>query len=667
MAVIHILDKAVAELIAAGEVVERPASIVKELVENAVDAGADSITVEIEDGGISLIRVIDNGCGIPPEEMPKAFLRHATSKLKQAEDLDSILTLGFRGEALASIAAMCKVELISKPPEALEGACCYAQGGVIDPVQPAGCPDGTSITVRDVFFNTPARMKFLKKNTSEAGAVAQVVDKCALAHPEIAFRFRRDGKITLQTSGNGDLQAVIYAIYGKDLAEKMIPVEYTGETGIRVSGCISRPEEAKPSRTYQTFYINSRYVRTRTAMAALEQAYKDKLPSGRFPACVLDIHLDASSVDVNVHPAKIEVRFADEKPVFNAVYFAVKSALAKIEQPFTATVKAKPILPTPVQKQTLDQLSYPLSQASHKPPPIAPADTIPHKMTSQEFRVLFAQETDEKPSFSAPISFHASRTLAKPDIFVEDLEDFGRVPPSPTKSAKIQPTSEDILAIDHAATCGKSHTAILSEPEDDEIQLAENPAEPKANYRLIGELFGTYILLETEGAFVLVDKHAAHERILYEQLKDNLTYGNRQVLLSSQTITLPREEYVAVIENLDALQSMGFLVEDFGGGTVIVRETPIELGQQDIVYVLSEIADKLRRGLRDVTPKVLDRLYYSIACRSAVKARDKNTAPELIRIVELLQQNPQITHCPHGRPVWARMTRREIEKLFGRQ
>lgn len=617
---IYVLDKAVAELIAAGEVVERPASIVKELMENSIDAGATQLTVEIQGGGIRLIRVADNGCGIEREDIPRAFIRHATSKVRSAEDLDGILTLGFRGEALASIAAMCRVELTTRTAGDPEGMTCRVEGGETLEICPAGCPVGTAITVRDVFYNTPARMKFLKKDVSEGNAVAQAVEKCALAHPSVAFRFVRDGVTKLRTSGSGDQLAVIRAIYGKELADAMLPVEYDYDNKIRVTGYVSHPNGAKPSRAYQNFFINSRYVRTRTAAAALEEAFKNKLMGGKFPACALNLELAAQAVDVNVHPAKIEVRFSDEKPVYQAVYFAVRTALNRLSAPLESPPKPAAAKVNPITMH-------------HRDP-----EPVQQTMTAREFRQLF----DAKPAAPAvpAVRQKLSMQSSRLDIAVDD-----------------SPPAADIPLPDAPAPAACAEP--IPEPEPEPL--------PEPNpYRLIGELFSTYILLEQDDDLVIVDKHAAHERILYEQLRENLAYGNRQVLLTPQAVTLAREEYDALLTGLDRVQAMGFTLEDFGEGTVLVREAPIELGERDIVACLIEIAGRLTSGNQDLTPETLDRLYYNIACRSAVKGGDRNHALELADIVERLRRHPEITHCPHGRPVAVRLSRHEVEKRFGR-
>jgi len=669
---IQVLDKAVAELIAAGEVVERPASIAKELIENAIDAGATAITVEIENGGISLLRVRDNGSGIPREEIPTAFLRHATSKVRTQSDLEAILTLGFRGEALASIAAMSRVELLSKTEEEEEGTLYRIEGGQELSLEPAGCPVGTIITVRDVFYNTPARMKFLKKDVGEGNAVALVVDKCALSHPEISFRFVRDGKVRLQTSGGNELLPVIQAIYGKEFAAEMLPVSHElPNEGVKVTGYVTAPSAGRPSRAYQNFFLNGRYVRSRTAAAALEEAFKTLIGHGKYPGCVLQIEISPGLVDVNVHPAKIEVRFVNERPVFQCIYFAVKTAL------------------------TASSNLIPLQKAVIEPQPIAPAlsPSLPQeRMTAAEFRQQFAAK--QRPASPAKVPsiplerpvdtrqeksdsfFHSTLSLhsPSPDIYVEEWErnpahPRKEKPGSPFFEAKSPDTYSTIREVAKNAGENATVSAEADSPAPVDEAIPEQTALEKqtAPLRLIGELNGTYILLERQGDLVLVDKHAAHERLLYEKLKTEIAYGNRQVLLTPLHLELSRDEAAALLEHTKQVEALGFLIEDFGGGSVLVREVPLEMGERDIALLLGDIAGKLMTGRQDITPEALDKLYYNIACKAAVRARDKNSLPELAAIVDKLAENPQITHCPHGRPVQVVLTGDEIEKMFGRQ
>lgn len=631
MARIHLLDRSVSELIAAGEVVERPASIVKELIENSIDADATQITVEIKGGGIGYLRITDNGCGMEREDIPTAFLRHATSKVREAEDLEGIYTLGFRGEALASVAAVSRVEITTKTPDSEEGSVYRIAGEETDGPHPTGATDGTTLIIRDVFYNTPARMKFLRRDVAEGNAVAQAVDKSALSHPEIAFRFIRDTQTKLQTSGNGDLQAVIAAVYGRELAKSLLPVDYLFENRIHVSGFVGEPGNPKPTRAYQNFFINGRYVRTRTGGAALEEAFKGKLMTGRFPVCVLNLQLEPDLVDPNVHPAKIEVRFSDEKAVFNAVYFAVKSALREKDAPME-----------PPRKTEVTPLTLHLDQE----------EPIQQRLPTASIPIRMEEET---PTFSGEIPFGSSRKDAPPQMSPQSHS--GGTMHTPTYPAASPRDVEPFLEI----LSGKES------PPASGVLDKEEPPQQLEDMRLIGELFGTYILLEQGEELVVVDKHAAHERILYEQIKERMdSESNRQVLLAPVPVTLSKEEYDILLANPQAMEGIGIAVEDFGSGTLIVRETPVHLAGEDLSFLLSELAGKLLENHRDLSPAALDSLLFSIACKSAVRAGDQNNAAELEEIIRRLRDNPEITHCPHGRPVSTRLSRRELEKLFGR-
>jgi len=634
VAKIQVLDKAIAELIAAGEVVERPASIVKELIENSVDAGATAITVEVEGGGISLLRVSDNGCGIARNEVSTAFLRHATSKISSQDDLEAIATLGFRGEALASIAAMAKVDLLTKTAGETEGTLYRIEGGNEIELSPAGCPQGSVITVRDLFYNTPARMKFLKKDVGEANAVAQVVSKLALAYPQVAFRFLREGGVKLQTSGSGDLLSAISAVYGSEFAAAMRAVEHAiPEEGVRVTGYVTSTQGAKPSRVYQNFFLNSRYIRTRTAGVALEEAFKTYISGGKYPGCVLHIELVPSLVDVNVHPAKIEVRFVNEKPIYHAVYFAAKGVVAPLDQ----------------GKGWRGGDSQ--SAAARTSFKSAPAQPQPEgRMSIEQFKALYTPRK-QKNLLNQPLSFHDASHQTSPEKIGDRLE-FTTIPE--------QNRSKITHNLQFAQPDAVSEPIIATLIKEDVAGENEKP-------ELIGELSGLYILASLGNDLVIIDKHAAHERILYDRLKRDLAYGNRQILLSPLTVTLAGQEHQALIENPKRLEELGFLLEDFGGNAVLVREIPIEMGEREVASLLGEIAAKLSKGKRDLTPEVLDRLYFNIACKGALRAGDKNAFPELEAIIQMLWENPAITHCPHGRPVRATLTAREIEKMFGRQ
>ncbi len=631
---IQVLDKHTAELIAAGEVVERPSSVVKELLENTIDAGATMVAVEIQNGGVTYIRITDNGAGIAREDVPTAFLRHATSKVRREEDLEAIGTLGFRGEALASIAAVSRVELLTCAAGETAGTRYTLEGGEDGHLEDTGCPQGTTIVVRDLFYNVPARMKFLKKDVSEANAVAGVVDRIALSHPEVSFRFIRDGREELLTPGDSQLRSCIYAVLGKEFSDSLLPVDYT-LGGVHVHGFASKPAASRANRTMQHFFINGRYVKTRTAMAALEQAYKGAIMVGKFPACVLHLDMPPETVDANVHPAKIEVRFINEKPVFDAVYHGLKSALAAGDVPKQAVLPVRPTIGQPQAEQLhMDPPAAPRSPASHidaildKPPaqPAAPAPAVPSAPPAARPRPVLRDGTDA-PYSAAPSYLNIERTSAQPAAAPEP-------PPAPP------PVREEPAA----------------------PPPAEKASEPVV---YVGEVFHTYVIAQMGESLYVIDKHAAHERLLYNQLKAT-PHNDAQMLLEPVSVPLGREEYAAVTAELETLGAAGFEVEDFGGSTVLVRAVPLILSGCDAAAAIQEIAGGFVSGKRELTMDKLDWIYHSSACRAAVKAGDSSRPEELRQLAERVLQNDDIRYCPHGRPVCFELTRRELEKQFGR-
>ncbi len=627
MSVIRVLDKHVAELIAAGEVVERPASVVKEMMENSIDAGAKHITVEIRDGGVSYIRITDDGCGIHREDVPTAFLRHATSKVRSEEDLNHIGTLGFRGEALASVAAVAKVEVTTCAKGEIEGTHYVIHGGEEVLIEDIGCAEGATFVVEDLFYNIPARMKFLKKDVSEGNAVAGVVEKLALSHPEIAVKFIRNGRTELQTPGDGQMLSCIHAVLGKAFASTLIPVEYT-MGGVEVSGFICKPEGARPNRTMQHFFVNDRYVKTQTGLVALERAYKGMIMVGRFPACVLFIHLPAETVDANVHPAKIEIRFINEKPVFDAVYYGVRSALE--------------------QRSTIRQM-----EISRDVTPVTPAMASPRPLTA-------SVEPPIKPP-TPPIKRPSFLDLAVDDKKVQRavLHDDTAIVPPP----KATPIALEELPV-----------FVPQKPKDEplptpEIPVVEEPVqtviEQEIPVQYIGELFATYVLVQRGDSLFIIDKHAAHERILYNELKAQ-AHHEEQMLLSPVAVTVSREEHTALLDAVDELQTAGIAIEDFGGQCVLVRSFPLDLTGEDIDNTLREIASGLVGGNREVQSAKLDWIYHSSACRAAIKAGDKSKPAELLELAKRVLSDDAVRFCPHGRPVCIEMTKKELEKQFGR-
>lgn len=622
---INVLAKEVYQLIAAGEVVERPSSVVKEMIENSIDAGAKNITVEIKNGGSTYIRITDDGCGISREDVKKVFVSHATSKIKESDDLDRIATLGFRGEAMASISAVARVQLLTRTPDAEIGTRYEIAGGQELEIADAGCPVGTTIVVADLFYNTPARMKFLKKDVTEANAVAGVVERIAVSHPEISFRFIRDGKQALVTSGNGDLKSTVYSVFGRDFAQSLVPVDYE-INNMRVSGFVTKPSMSRKSRGMQFFFINSRLVKSQTAMAALEQAYRNSIMVGRFPGCVLNIECNASFVDVNVHPAKIEVRFANEKPVFELVYYGVKNAIEMLDTPKEASFSSSKPTQTTVngridffkpQQEAVTQMQFKQEQS---------ADDF--------WRVASTSPVSKKPEYDEDLDNGAQKTARL------DLEKITR------------PTAEEKTE--------NEPKAVESLPKKDSVQEVDIP-----DFRLVGEIFKTYIIIEMDGDCYMIDKHAAHERMNYEALKASNQIAS-QVLLTPEAVRLSREEYNAVISNLDLYSKCGFLIEDFGNSTVLVRECPSILDGEDVAGLVQETSAKLLEGKTDITPEQMDWIFHSTSCRAAVKAGDKTSPYEMELFVKKLLANPNIRYCPHGRPVMIKLSKYDIEKQFGR-
>ena len=619
----------IADLIAAGEVVERPASVCKELLENALDAGASAVSVELEKGGLTYLRVTDNGCGMAADQLPTAFLRHATSKLRTASDLAAIHTLGFRGEALAAISAVSRLDVFSREPSSDAGARLHLEGGVPGEVTAAGCPVGTTVCVRDLFYNTPARMKFMKKDSAEGAAASAVVTQLALSHPDVSFKLLRDGQEVLHTPGNGELLPAVYAALGREFALSLLPV--SGSNGdVKVSGFVTKPLAGHGTRVRQLFFVNGRLVKSQLLTAAVEEGYRNRLLKGKFPGCVLHITLPADAVDVNVHPAKTVVKFVSDKTVFDAVYHTVTSALDEEGRP-----------PKPAEK--------PFFQA----------------MTAAEFRA--------RPDTPAPknaVELPAGRAIGS-----APARTYTPVP-APASAAPV-PEVRDV-----APEPGKAFTAPTArpgtvyhitpptaapepEPEQQAIEMPDVPVREEAPWRIAGEVLKTYIICEDgDGAVWLIDKHAAHERVRFDALKASPVPPMEQQLLTPAAVTLSGEEYSAVLENLPLLERCGFRCEDFGDGTVLVRALPDDVPAAEAASTLEEMAQKLL--LQRADPEGLrDDLLHTIACKSAIKAGMTSDVTELAALVRRVQSG-EIRYCPHGRPVAAKLTRYELEKMFKR-
>ena len=702
MGVINVLDKHIAELIAAGEVVERPSSVIKELVENSIDAGAKNITVEIKNGGTTFMRVADDGCGIYRDDIKKAFLRHATSKVKTANDLDMISTLGFRGEALASISAVSRLQVITKNENEEIGSCYEIEGGDEISLEEAGCPTGTTFVIRDLFYNIPARSKFLKKDVAEGNAVSALMDKIVLSHPEVAFTFIRDGKQVLRTFGDGKLLSAIYSVFGKDFAKGLIPVDYTLDS-VSVKGYISKPINSRPNRNMQNFFINGRFVKTRTGMAALEEAYKGSIMVGKFPSAVLQLTVPYEIIDVNVHPAKIEVRFINERPVFDAIYHAVKTALQQGDErkqihfkentafneikkvnPFNNaqavfakaenTPAEKPIKPIeriePVLKNSEPKPYNPFDELDlkdEKPKPVS-IDNLKMSDSSNPFDIYskqaikrnsqlenkkaeFSKQKLEKAEQLILKATQQEESLPKQEITVDDLTAESMETPIETEVSKeeVKPLKE-----------------ISENKTDNNDALTELPKE-QTKLRFLGEAFNTYIIVEkNDNEVLIIDKHAAHERIIYEKLKADSGSANVQYLLTPITVTLDKIDYDAAVSNLDMFAKCSFDVEDFGNGTLLVRSAPQYLAATEIADCITEMSGYIASGKKDIYTEKMDWFYHNVSCRSAIKAGNKSTVQELMDIAWTLEKNPQIKYCPHGRPICIVMTKYEIEKQFGR-
>lgn len=635
MARINVLPKEIYQLIAAGEVVERPSSVVKEMIENSLDAGAKNITLEIKNGGSTYIRITDDGCGIERDDVRKVFISHATSKISKKDDLNSIATLGFRGEAMASISAVSKVELLTKAENEEIGTRYEIAGGEELEFDDAGCPNGTTIVVRDIFFNTPARMKFLKKDVTEGNQVAGIVDRMAISHPEISFRFIRDGKQVLITSGNGDLKSTVYSVLGKEMSDSLMSVDYSFND-MRITGFVSKPTASRKSRAGQYFYINNRIVKSKTAMAALEQAYKNTIMVGRFPACVLNIELNPAQVDVNVHPAKTEVRFANEKPIFDLVYYAVKTAIEN-----DRTVKEVEFKENPIYRQESKnvyqnndnksfQAKFDFFKKKDEPPSQQVIKTKP--------RENFWQVEVPKPEYKIA---RDEKPKARVDINIEYEE------PEEISTAKSEdaPKERDIEKV------------VITDEKDNENIIP--------NFKLIGEAFKTYLIVEIENELYFIDKHAAHERMNFERFKAQATVET-QMLLAPVVVNLTKDEFIAISENIELIKKCGFELEEFGESQIIVRAIPSLVDGDSVKDLMLEIVQKLLEHKTDILPDKIDWIYHSASCRGAVKAGDYTSRQEQEMFVKKLLSMPNIRFCPHGRPVFIKMSKYDIEKQFGR-
>ena len=648
------LSPHIANLIAAGEVVERPASVAKELLENAVDAGATKVTIEIRNGGMTFLRVTDNGCGMAAEDARTAFLRHATSKLHTAEDLAAIGTMGFRGEALAAIASVSRVDLMTKPSDSLTGVSLHLEGGEITEETEAGCPDGTTIIIRDLFYNTPARMKFMKADTVEGARVAAAVQLQALAHPGCAIQLIRDGRLLLSSPGTGSLQAAVYSVYGRESAG-MVPVQSQWEK-YKLTGFVSKPTDARPSRNLQTFFVNNRPVKSKLLITALEEAYRNQLMVGKYPTCVLCLELPPSAVDVNVHPAKTEVKFLNEKAVFDCVHYGVLGALNKTpDRPEVRFPQPKPTVqpsaPAPLPEAPTRQTTQPKKDFFRTMTPEqykAFSDTVRQAPKPDP---AAAQAAARKLPESAP-KLHAPVILPSKDPAPVVNVPVPPVSPSPSPSPSPKPAPAPLPP------------EPIPAPEEPEQQTLPMPKEPQ--WRMVGELYRTYILVEQGDNAFLIDKHAAHERILFDKLKANQEAILGQSLLSPIAVRLEPKEASALMANLPMMEALGFELEEFGESTLLLRQIPMDLSPDAAREAVEELADNLLRGKTTAPDTVRDEMLHTVACKAAIKAGWVNDDRELLEIVKAVMTREDLKYCPHGRPICVTLSRKQLEKQFKR-
>ena len=691
MSEIRVLSREVSELIAAGEVIDRPASVIKELLENAIDAGATVVTVEIKNGGRTYMRVTDNGKGIAPDDLPIAFLRHATSKISQKDDLDSIMTLGFRGEALASICAVAKVDVMTKRREDSYGTHYAIEGAEEKISEQCGCPDGTTFIVRDIFYNVPARLKFLKKDSSEANHVADLVTKLTLSHPDISFKLIRDNKNEIITAGDGKIYSSVYSVYGREFANSLIEVDHTWQ-GIHVYGYTVKPLSAKPNRKFQNFFVNSRFVRSKACAAAIEEAYRNNIMVGKFPACVLYIDVPPNTIDVNVHPTKIEVRFSDEKLIHEAVFFAVKNALMEKDEPGELVLNDSrnftdhELFDFPPEDKSV-QLEFAVEEET-----LPEADKILNEMSAagSENRSVNATEPvvdDERPLPEPPekrpfepkitkvenIPIDEDKRKSGEDLFLAELAE-----PSPVPVPKIQEkiTVEEINKVLQEIPLPE---VPAEEEKDDDFHYINDRSFIRSVVRevkkelekpkpiVVGELFRTYVVAQVGDEMLLMDKHAAHERYIFEKIKNDISELETQMLLEPVMVMLSYDEFDALAANLDKLSRLGFEIEPDVAPTVAVKGVPIILGDsENPTDIVTELARNFIQCRNNPQLEIFDDLYHSIACKAAIKANDNNSTIELQALLNAVYGNENIRYCPHGRPVIITLSKKDIEKQFRR-
>ena len=667
MSEIKVLTKEISELIAAGEVIDRPSSVAKELLENAVDAGSTNITIEIKNGGRTYLRVTDNGKGISAQDLPTAFLRHATSKIASKNDLESILTLGFRGEALGSVWAVSKVSVLTKRLDDEYGTHYEIEGGEQKLIEQSGCPDGTTFIVRDLFYNVPARLKFMRKDSTEGNYVAEIVTKLTLSHPEISFKFIRDNKVEFISPGDSKIYSAIYSVYGREFASSLVPVDYNWK-GIHISGYTVRPLESKTNRKFQNFFVNHRYIKSVACSCALEDAYRNQIMVGKFPACVLYLQIPPDTVDVNVHPTKIQVRFSNEGLMHEAVFYAIKDSLLKNDKPNEIVFESKRHF---TDKQLYSVKSDPGVQMRFADP-VQPVQT----QTPQRQTLTVADLSDNKTEQRLPVQKNDPPESVEYNIPAENVNASQQ-----QASYAVQPQEKpQKLTVDQI---NKLVSEIPLPKEDDpgsfrfignsdlQRKPAEVPAVPaetaeKPRPVVIGELFRTFVVAQCGDDMLLMDKHAAHERYIFEKIKNDKNQLDPQMLLEPVMVVLAYDEYDALSQNVEKARQLGFEIEPDVAPTVAVKGVPVILGEENPTEAVSELARNFIAHKMDPQIELFDDLYHSLACKAAIKAHDKSSVVELQALIENVYENDDIRYCPHGRPVFIKLSKRDIEKQFRR-
>ena len=647
---IKCLSPHVADMIAAGEVVERPGSVVKELVENALDAGATSITVEIQRGGMSYIRVTDNGSGMSAEDAKTAFLRHATSKLRDEYGLESIATLGFRGEALAAISAVSMVELMTREKGAAEGTSVTLEAGIVQEISPVGCPEGTTMIVRSLFYNTPARLKFMKKDSAEAANVSNVVIRCAMSHPEVAIRFIKDGAEEFSTPGDGNTESCIYSLLGRDYARNMLPVDGSGEGG-KVRGFVCPPANAKGNRSGQFFFVNGRYIKSALLQAALEQAYKNALFTGRFPACVLYIDVKLNEVDVNVHPAKTEIKFLNERKVFDTVYIAVKAALEGENKAPEIKLKEEKPAPAPEPEIKLPERKPIIHTVGENK---ADSDEVVFKQPTVRYNAPEPRRpmiTHRVPLPEIKSPPHETGIPTKRQAIAAARKE-GWLPSEPSKPKIPEPAP----VVEQVA---------FEQPKFEQVEMEQPKENAVPAYRIVGESFNEFIIVECGSELIFIDKHAAHERMLFDRIKSEKYENMSQILLAPVIADMERESKALLLDNKSLLDEMGFEIEDFGGASLAVRRLPADVDMEDAAALLEELCHDIKYGARPGSLGVKDELLATVACKAAIKAGKSSDPKEWKPVVDAVVSG-QVRYCPHGRPVTMRLGKSQLEKNFKR-